>query len=128
MNHKNINDFNEKKFYLQKMKGKDNFSFCVFSLNDINQYLKQKKAWIHRRKVLNSLCSRSCIVPFSNKCSSSRFGNICLFVCFCRHSHPFWYVSNASKSCLIQQIDYFSMGNLKKYTKLLLIFISEAIL
>ena len=46
------------------MKGKDNFSFCGSSLNDISLYLKQKEAWIHRRKVLDSLCSRSCIVPF----------------------------------------------------------------
>ncbi len=48
------------------MKGKDNFSFCSSSLNDISLYLKQKKAWIHRRKVLDSLRSRSCIVPFSH--------------------------------------------------------------
>ncbi len=46
------------------MKGKDNFSFCGSSLNDNSLYLEGKKAWIHRRKVLNSLCSRSCIVPF----------------------------------------------------------------
>ncbi len=34
------------------------------SLNDISLYLKQKKAWILRRKVLDSLCSRSSVVPF----------------------------------------------------------------
>ena len=45
-------------------KFKDNFSFCSFSLNDISLYFKQKKNCIHRRKVLDSLCSRSCIVPF----------------------------------------------------------------
>ena len=44
------------------MKGKDNFSFCGSSLNNISLYLKQKKAWIHGRKVLDSLCSRSCMM------------------------------------------------------------------
>ena len=48
------------------MKGKDNFSLCGSPLNDISLYLKQKKAWIHRRKVLNSSCSCSCIVPFED--------------------------------------------------------------
>ena len=48
------------------MKGKDSFSFCGSSLNDISLYLKQEEAWIHHRKVLNSLCSHSCIVPYSN--------------------------------------------------------------
>ena len=57
-----INNINIKRF-------KCNFFFfkywsCVSSLNDISLYLKQKKAWIHHRKVLDSLCSRSCIVPF----------------------------------------------------------------
>ena len=49
------------------MKIKDNFSFCGSSFKDISLYLKQKKALIHHRKVLNSLCSRSCIVPFKLK-------------------------------------------------------------
>ena len=49
------------------MKGTDNFSFCGSSLNDINLYLKQKNAWIHRRKMLDSLCSCSCIVPFGHE-------------------------------------------------------------
>ena len=31
----------------------------------VTNYLKQKNAWIHCWKVLNSLCSRSCIVPFN---------------------------------------------------------------
>ena len=44
------------------MKGKDNFSFCGSSLNDIGLYLKQKKAWIHHRKVLGSLVSFICII------------------------------------------------------------------
>ncbi len=35
-------DLNEL-FFLQKMKGKDSFSFCCSSLNDISQYLKEKK-------------------------------------------------------------------------------------
>ena len=46
------------------MKGEDNFFFRGSSLNDICLYLKQKYDWIHHRKVLNSLCSLSCIVPF----------------------------------------------------------------
>ncbi len=46
---------------------KDNFSFLGSSLNDISLYWKQKKAWIHSRKVLDSLCSRSFIVPFREK-------------------------------------------------------------
>ena len=48
------------------MKGEDNFFLRISSLNDICLYSKQKKAWIHRRKVLDSLCFRSCIVPFPN--------------------------------------------------------------
>ena len=51
-------------FFPQKMIGEDNFSFYCSSLNEISLYLKQKKAWIHRWKVLDSLCSRSCIDPF----------------------------------------------------------------
>ncbi len=31
-------------FFFQKMRGKDNFSFCGSSLNDISLYLKQKKS------------------------------------------------------------------------------------
>ena len=62
--HEYQHDLNENLFFFQKMKGKDNFSFCGSSLNDISLYLKQKKAWIHRRKELNTSCSCSCIVPF----------------------------------------------------------------
>ncbi len=64
--HKNINDLNENLFFSKKMKGKDNFSFCGSSLNDISLGIfKAKKVWIRLRKVLDSLCSRSCIVPYS---------------------------------------------------------------
>ena len=49
------------------MKGEVNFFLRSSSLNDICLYLNQKKAWIHRRKVLDSLCSRSCIVPFRSE-------------------------------------------------------------
>ena len=41
--HKNINDLKENYFFFQKIKGKDNFSFCGSSLNDNSLYLKQKK-------------------------------------------------------------------------------------
>ncbi len=34
------------------MKDEDNFFLCSSSLNDIRLQLKQKKGWIHRRKVL----------------------------------------------------------------------------
>ncbi len=64
INHKNINNLNENLFFSKKWKVRITFLFCGSSLNDISLYLKQKKAWIHRRKVLDSLCSRSCIVPF----------------------------------------------------------------
>ena len=50
--------------FFQKMKGETVFFLRSSSLNVIRLYLKQKKAWIHRRKVLNSSCSCSCIVPF----------------------------------------------------------------
>ncbi len=60
--HEYQHDLKKKK---KKMKGEVNFSFRGSSLNDINLYLKQKKAWIHRRKVLNCLCSLSYIVPFN---------------------------------------------------------------
>ena len=48
------------------MKGETIFFIHSFSLNVICLYLKQNKAWIHRRKVLNSnsSCSCLCIVPF----------------------------------------------------------------
>ncbi len=49
-------------FSLKKWKvSKDNFSFSGSSINDISlyHYLNQKKAWIHRRKVLASLSSES---------------------------------------------------------------------
>ena len=47
------------------MKGETIFFLHSSSLNVICLYLKKKKkAWIHFRKVLDSLCSRSCIVPF----------------------------------------------------------------
>ncbi len=54
----------EEKNFLQIMKGEVNFSYRGSSLNDISLYSKQKKVWIHRRKVLNGLCSLTCIVPF----------------------------------------------------------------
>ena len=46
------------------MKGMDNFSFCGSSLYDI-----------HRKKVLNSSCSRSCIVPFPLAATIKQFEN-----------------------------------------------------
>ncbi len=60
----NQQDLTENQLFLQNMKGENNFFLRISSLNDTFLYLKQKKAWIHRKKVLNSLCSRSCIVPF----------------------------------------------------------------
>ncbi len=63
--HENQHDLKKKYFFSKKMKGKNNFSSRGSSLNDISLYLKPKKARIHHRKVLDSLCSRSCIVPFN---------------------------------------------------------------
>ncbi len=64
------------------MKGKDIFSFCGSSLNEISLYLKYKKAWIHRRKVLDSLCSRSCIVPFGVSLSKDMQRSIEIVILF----------------------------------------------
>ncbi len=61
------------------MKGGTLFFLRSFSLNVICLYLEQKKAWIHCRNVLNSLCSCSCIVPFyAIKIFSSRNSAIIL--------------------------------------------------
>ncbi len=62
------------------MKGEDNFFLRSSSLNDICLYLKQKKAWIHCRKVLDSLCSRSCIVPFVHLICVWLYVNLCFSV------------------------------------------------
>ena len=54
--------------FFQKMKGEDTFFLRSSSLNDTCLYLNFKKALLHRCKVLDSLCSRSCIVPFLLRC------------------------------------------------------------
>ena len=79
------------------MKGEDNFFLRSSSLKWHLPILKAKKAWIHRRKVLDSLCSLSFIFPFASDmpenikisaengsigCSAAVFFS---FTCNCRH-------------------------------------------
>ncbi len=119
------------------MKGKDNFYFRGFSLNDISLNLKQKNLDSPQElKVLNSLCSRSWIVPFWNDDSSEdkfwytyymKLCNICSYSIFVNIRPSIWFFKlrfcECSHSCflkiLLLSLYWFYIEYVKKIIKTL---------